>query len=151
MTRHLFSYGIRVRQDRRIELFPAAELMIQGRRKQGIRATFHIDSGATISVLPASDAKALGMSLPRGKKTSIGGITGELITGYQHTITVMFGTQKIMLPVVFAEHDQVPRILGRDGIFNIFMIVFDEAHRRVAFVDALDDRGLLDGLFQDKA
>ena len=69
MTRHLFSYGIRLRQDRRIELFPAAELLIQGQRSQGIRATSHIDSGATISVLPASDANALGIALRRGKKT----------------------------------------------------------------------------------
>jgi hypothetical protein len=62
MTRFIFPYGIRFRGDRHIELFPAAELFVKGRKKQGIRAVFHIDSGATLSVLPAGDAKVLGVA-----------------------------------------------------------------------------------------
>jgi hypothetical protein len=68
MTRHIFPYAIRFLHDRRIELLPAAELLITGRRKQGMRATFHIDSGATVSVLPASDAKALGIPPAQGQE-----------------------------------------------------------------------------------
>jgi aspartyl protease len=68
MTRHLFPCGIRFRQDRRVELFPAAELLITGRRNRGIRATFHLDSGATVTVVPASNAHALGIPLHHGKK-----------------------------------------------------------------------------------
>jgi hypothetical protein len=109
----------------------------------------HIDSGATISVLPASDAKALGIPLRRGKKIAVGGITGEPIMGYQHTIAVMFESEKLKIPVVFIEHESVPRILGRDGIFTSFMIVFDEAHRRVAFVDSADGRDARQAVFGD--
>jgi hypothetical protein len=146
MTRHLFSYGIRLRQDSRIELFPAAELMIQGRRQQGIRATFHIDSGATISVLPASDAKALGIPLRNGKKIVIGGITGEPLQGYQHTVAVALATGHISVPVVFAERDDVPKILGRDGVFTQF-IILDEPRRRVAFLEPDAERARLESRF----
>jgi hypothetical protein len=147
MTRHIFSYGIRLRQDSRIELFPAAELMIQGRRTQGIRATFHIDSWATISVLPASDAKALGIPLRRGKKIVIGGITGEPLQGYQHTVTVALATGRFTIPVAFVEHNDVPRILGRDGVFTQFIIIFDEPRRRVAFLEPDAERTRIDSLF----
>lgn len=95
MTGHIFPYGIRFRHDRRVELFPAAELLITGRHQQGIRATFHIDSGATVTVLPASDAHALGIPLRHGKKVVIGGISGEPLVGYQHTIGVSFETERI--------------------------------------------------------
>ena len=103
MTRHLFPYGIRFRQDRRVELFPAAELLITGRRNRGIRATFHIDSGATVTVLPASDAHALGIPLRQGKQVVIGGISGEPLVGYQHTIGVPFATERINILVMFVD------------------------------------------------
>lgn len=147
MTRHFFPYGIRFRQDRRMELFPAAELLITGRRNRGMPATFHLDSGATVTVLPASDAHALGIPLRHGKKVVIGGISGEPLTGYQQTIGVSFATERRKIPVVFVDRPDVPRILGRDGVFTQFTMVFDEARRRVAFLDASGEREVIDPLF----
>jgi hypothetical protein len=40
----------------------------------------------------------------------------------------------------------VPRILGRDGVFTQFIIVFDEARRRVAFLNASAERDIIDSL-----
>ena len=55
----IFPYGVRFLEDGRVEAFPAADISILGRHGSGIRALFHIDSGATTSVLPAQDAAAL--------------------------------------------------------------------------------------------
>jgi hypothetical protein len=151
MTRYSFPYGIRFREDRQIELFPAAELSIKGRGTRGIRATFHLDSGATISVLPASDAKALGIPLRRGSKMDVRSVSGETLSGYQHTIAVMLGGTRLTIPVIFVEQVLVPRILGRDGIFPRFAIVFDEARRRVAFIDGNTERQVIDTLFPTSA
>jgi Aspartyl protease len=150
MSRHIFPYGIRFREDRHIELFPAAELLMKGRRTQGIRAVFHIDSGATVSVLPSSDAKALGLPLRSGKKTVVRGIGGEPLIGYQHMIAVHLDEEKIKMPVVFVDHDRLPRILGRDGVFGRFAVMFDEARRRVSFIDAEKERTMIDHLFSAK-
>jgi hypothetical protein len=77
----------------------------------------------------------------------IGGISGEPLDGYQHTIGVTFETGRIKIPVVFVDRPDVPRILGRDGVFNRFAIVFDEAHRRVAFLDSSTERAAIDTMF----
>ena len=135
MTRHIFPYGIRLREDDKIEVFPAAELSIKGRGTRGIHATFHIDSGATISILPGSDAKALGISLNTGEKLIVRSVSGESLHGYRHSITLLFEVGHIKVPVVFVENTIVPRILGREGLFPHFAIIFDEAKRRVAFLD----------------
>ena len=38
------------------------------------------------------------------------------------------------LPVVFLDSDTAPRILGRSGIFDQFLVVFEERNRRSGFV-----------------
>ena len=149
MTRHIFPYGIRFREDRQIELFPAAEVLIEGRSNRGIRAVLHIDSGATLSVLPASDASQLGIPLSKGKKMLVKGVSGESLPGYRHTVRVHVGEEKFNIPVVFVEHPNVPAILGREGLFTSFAVVFDEARRRVAFLDGNTERKAIDALFPE--
>jgi hypothetical protein len=151
MTRHIFPYGIRFREDRQIELFPAAKLLIEGRASRGLRAVLHIDSGATMSVLPASDASQLGIRLSTGKKILVKGVSGEFLTGYRHTVRVHVGNETLNIPVVFVEHPYVPAILGREGVFTSFAIVFDEAKRRVAFMDGNRERKAIDTLFPTSA
>jgi Aspartyl protease len=147
MTRHIFPYGIRFREHRQIELFPAAELVIEGRGSRGIRAVLHIDSGATLSVLPASDSGQLGLRLSRRKKMLVKGVSGEFLTGYRHTVRVHVGDEQLTIPVVFVEHPNVPAILGREGVFTSFAMVFDEARRRVVFIDGNTERKAIDALF----
>lgn len=74
MSKFVFPYGIRFQEDGRVETFPAAEVFIVGRGKKGIRALFHIDSGATTSIMPSGDADVLGINAERGKKIFVRGI-----------------------------------------------------------------------------
>lgn len=150
MTRHIFPYGIRLRGDRHVEVFPAAEVFIKGRGTHGIRATFHIDSGAAVSVLPADDARELGIPLLAGPQAFVQGVASELLQGYQHTLAIEIGNERIKIPVVFIDHHDVPRILGRDGVFSRFIIMFDEVRRRAAFLESTADRDAVDPLFSDE-
>jgi hypothetical protein len=97
MTRHIFPYGIRLRGDRHVEVFPAAEVFIKGRGTRGIRATFHIDSGAAVSVLPADDARELGIPLSAGQQAFVQGVASELLQGYQHTLAIEIGNERIKM------------------------------------------------------
>jgi hypothetical protein len=87
MTRHIFPYGIRLRADRHVEVFPAADVSIKGRGTRGLRVTVHLDSGAAVSVLPADDARELGIPLAAGQRAFVQGVASELLQGYQHTLT----------------------------------------------------------------
>lgn len=147
MSRFAAPYAIRFREDRRIEVFPATELFVLGRGNRGIRATFHIDSGATTSILPAGDAAVLGIRYQTGKKLLVRGVFGETFLGYRREVALQFAAnQKLRLPVIFVESPAVPRILGREGVFARFSIIFDEARRRTGWLDDTE-RKTIDSLF----
>ena len=146
MNRYTFPYGIRFQEDSRIEVFPAVELSVTGRAGKGIRAVFHIDSGATTSALPFGDATVLGLNLKDGKKTLIRGITDVPLIGYRHIVKVQLGSRRLVIPMLFAQLESFPRILGREGVFSAFGILFDETRQRTGFLDARKERETLNAL-----
>ncbi len=145
--RFVCPYGVRFQEDGRVETFPAAEISILGRGGRGLHAAFHIDSGATVSILPASDAAALGIRLSRGKRMIIRGIGDSFFNGYRHAVAFQFNGRSIKAPAVFVEHAAAPRILGRAGIFPRFVILFDEAKRRTGWLDG-KERKAVDFIFR---
>lgn len=147
MNKLVFPYGIRFQEDGRVDVFPTIEADIVGLRGRGIRATFHLDSGATTSILPGSDAAALGLAASQGKRIAVRGVAGEPLMGRQSAITISLNGKKLRIPVIFIENIPVPRILGREGVFPFFGIVFDEAKRRSAFLEASKKRRTIDALF----
>ena len=147
MSKVVFPYGIRFREDSRIETFPAVEVSVLGKNGNGLRTVFHIDSGATTSVLPAGDANALSIVLDRNKKVLVRGITGEPLVGFRHIVVVDFGKFTVKIPAVFMEADGVPRILGREIIFERFAILFDEFKSRTLFLERRSESKAIDKLF----
>lgn len=148
-SRFIFPYGVRFQENGRIETFPAADIIVLGRNKKGLRAIFHIDSGATTSVLPGSDAEALEINIEAGIKTVIRGVSGEPITGYKHIIIIQFDNHKIKIPAIFTENNLIPRILGREGFFNYFGVLFHENKNRVVFLDERKERKIINSLFEN--
>jgi hypothetical protein len=149
MSRVVFPYGIRFQEDGIIDVFPMAELDVLGKGGVGIRAAFHIDSGATTSVLPADDGEALGLGIKQGKKILVRGILGVAAKGYVHEVTVQLEAIRFRIPVIFVLDTVVPRILGRAGVFPRFAIVFDEIKQRTALLDARKDRKNINLMFSN--
>ncbi|TSC78106.1 MAG: hypothetical protein G01um101433_393 [Parcubacteria group bacterium Gr01-1014_33] len=139
MSRFVFPYGIQFREDSRIEVFPAAELFILGNGGRGIRALFHVDSGATTSVLPASDAAELGIHVAGGKRLIVRGIFAEEFFGYRHNVKAEFNGFRLHIPMIFVDA-HVPPILGREGVFSRSGILFDEVKRKIAFLEEWSER-----------
>ena len=77
----VLSYGIRFREDGRLETFPITEIVLFGRNKKEVGGVYLIDSGATTSIAPAHDAMLLDIALSRGRKTIIRGIGETQFTG----------------------------------------------------------------------
>jgi len=132
--RRVFPYGIRFQEGGTLETFPMAEVDVLSKNGEGIHAVFHIDSGATTSALPAVDAEALGISLKKGKQILVRGILGDGAMGYIHEVTLRFDQKnEFRIPVIFVEHESMPRILGREGLFNQFALIFEESKNRTGF------------------
>ena len=135
MKNIIFPYGIRFQEDGKIAVFPAAQARIKSSTSESLLGTFLIDSGATISVLPAGDAEVLGIDLQKGTKIVIRGLGATDFLGYRHVIQCEIQKRTLKLPVVFVDHPATLRIFGREGLFKKFIIVFDEQKQRTLFLD----------------
>ncbi|MFH1462637.1 MAG: hypothetical protein ABIG08_03025 [bacterium] len=132
----VFPYGITLKENGVIDTVPVAEVGFKNKEGEWLSLFLVIDSGATISALPKSDALVFGIDADKGKRMTISGIGGKKLIGWQHQITVRMGKEILKLPLVFLEGDIVPRVLGRAGIFEKFLLVFEEKERRAAFIGA---------------
>ena len=99
-----------------------------------------------MSLLPLTDAEALGIELTSGEKISLAGISGDALVGYRHQATLdLEGFPLSAVPIAFSSRSDVPRVLGRKGAFEHFGILFDEAKRRVGFLDRRERKNI-DGI-----
>lgn len=130
----IFPYGIRLKEGGALDIFPAAEITLNSKNGERLSLIFVIDSGATISALPKTDASVLGINLQEGDQFFVSGIEGTMLSGWRHELPVRLGKNFIKIPVVFLNSDSAPRVLGREGLFNKFTIVFEEAERRSGFL-----------------
>lgn len=132
----VFPYGITLREGGAVSVFPVVEVLFpaDGIQKERVSLLFVVDSGATISAMPKSDADVFGIELGEGSLVTVGGIGGELIRGRQRSVMVRIADNTLLIPMVFLDDDAAPRILGREGVFDHFTIVFDEHRQRSGFL-----------------
>ena len=122
-------YGIRLGAQGEIETVPIVHARLRSPQGSEISAILIIDSGATISLLSSADADVLGVDLKSGKRVSVRGVTGHEIIGYRHSLPmVVEGFILKRVPIIFSEHPDAPRVLGRAGVFNHFGLLFYQTH-----------------------
>lgn len=115
-------------------LFPAAEVGFPSKHGGWFTLFLLVDSGAVTSALPKSDAAAFGIDPERGRQTAIAGIAGAPIQGWEHAVRIRFGDEILEIPILFVDSPTAPRVLGREGVFDRFTIVFEENRRRTGFL-----------------
>ena len=131
---HLFPYGIMLQEGGKVALFPAAELAFQTKEGDAVSLFLILDSGASISALPKSDAMTFGIDVESGIPTAVSGIEGKPIEGWRHELLVRIGGERVVIPFLFLGTDDAPRILGREGVFDRYAVVFEETKRRTALL-----------------
>lgn len=132
----VYPYGITLREIGIIDVFPAVEVGFLSKESEWLSLFLLVDSGATISALPKSDASALGVDVESGKAAHVSGISGEAIMGWTHEISIKLGENILRVPFVFLDFESAPRVLGRVGVFDKFTIIFEELDRRTGFLNS---------------
>lgn len=131
----VFPYGITLHEEGKVALFPAAEVAFHTKESEWLSLFLVVDSGATISALPVSDAQVFGIAVEQGTPMHVYGIGGTPAQGWRHDIRVKLGNEVLTIPFVFLEGEGVPRVLGREGVFDRFLILFDEVRRRTGMLN----------------
>jgi len=87
-----------------------------------------LDSGADFCIFHAEIGEYLGISVVSGPREFFGGVVGSQATAYIHKVDFTIGGNSYLnIPVGFS-YDIAPHgygILGHEGFFNIFKVIFD--------------------------
>lgn len=95
-------------------------------KKNFIKTSALIDSGATISIFREEVAEELDIEIEKGVETYLGGVGGR-IKGYIHILKVEVAGKKFRCPIVFSREYLVSfNLLGRESFFPKFSITFEE-------------------------
>ena len=70
----------------------------------------------------------------KGVLTMVTGIGSEMIQGWKHELPIMLHQEQLTIPVVFLDNEFAPRILGREGVFDRFCVLFQETNRRTGVI-----------------
>lgn len=91
-----------------------------------------IDSGANVSIFPKAVGDALGIDF-EGEPEPIEGVAGTFL-GYPHYVNIRLGDYKesISIRALFMMGEPYP-LLGREGIFDKFDVLFQERLKKVIF------------------
>lgn len=91
----------------------------------------YLDSGADMTLLPLSFAKALGIKIEEDQVKEIRGIGDSAVSVVIKEVEMKIGDVNIKAHVSIALIEEVPYLLGRKDIFNKFRIVFEEFNEKI--------------------
>lgn len=114
------------------KIYPLAKIdLLYEKKKQ----TFWpiIDSGANVSIFPKAVGDALGIDF-EGEPEAVEGVLGTFL-GYSHFVNIKLGdySQPISIRALFLMGEPYP-LLGREGIFEKFDVLFQERLKKVVFI-----------------
>jgi len=113
---------------------PVAEVFIKDKRGMWRALTMYIDSGADACVMSRSFGELFGHDIEKGRSIRMKGFGEEEIRAYVHNMEFKLGKHEIKVKVAIAENDNVPNVLGRTDVFNLFEIQFKNQKQCTRFL-----------------
>lgn len=113
-------------------LRPVAEVDITADERNWFPALLYIDSGADISVVPRSFGELLGLDLSKNLG-EVRGVGDAIVSLSIQVVKMKIGGEVLEVKVGVAQINEVPYILGRHDVFNLFKITFEEKNKKISF------------------
>ncbi len=111
---------------------PIVEFYIKDKKGNWNRFLAYVDSGASLTVLTRDDANRLGITLEKGKRTDLHGISGA-VPAYIHNTSIKIAGKILKVKIAFSISNETPRLLGRDKIFESFTVCFSDRKHKITF------------------
>jgi len=113
-------------------LRPVAEVFLKTNSNKWIEFHPYIDSGADITMIPLSVGKLLGIDLDKTKVEQIGGIRGSGPVVYTKRV-MKIGSEEFPVHIAWALTEDVPPLLGRTDVFDMFTVTFRQHEKKIIF------------------
>jgi hypothetical protein len=86
-----------------------------------------VDTGADVSILPYSQGLMFVETPEKGERHDVGGIVPHArLAVYRHDLKIRLDGKEFEAPMMIAESDDVPPILGRYKAIDKFLAQFDK-------------------------
>ena len=112
---------------------PVAEIHLKDKNNIWRALTMYIDSGADISILSKSFGELFSHNIKKGQEIRLKGINNCNFLAYIHTFEIRIGKNEERIKIAIAQNDEVPNILGRFDVFNLFEICFKNKSQQTTF------------------
>jgi aspartyl protease len=113
-------------------LRPVASVELRALRGHWFPALMYIDSGADMTLVPSDFGKLLGMDLSKNR-ASLAGVTSAPLRVSLQSADIKVGRTIENAMIAVAKRNDVPYLLGREGLFKAFEIVFEEYKSLTSF------------------
>jgi len=103
--------------------------------KKGIHTFCLVDSGADVCLMPASIGQLIGIDIEAGAEDQIRGIANQPAKTYRHLVHITVPKLASFDASVAFSADIKYGILGQEGFFERFRVIFDRKKQQFEVVD----------------
>lgn len=128
----VFKYKAETTSNKQKILRPVAEVYLKTLSNSWIKFYPYIDSGADVTMIPLSFGKLLGFKIDESKIQQIGGIRGSVPVIFIQT-HLKIGKEEFPTRLAWALIEDVPPLLGRTDVFDIFKVTFEQYKEIIIF------------------
>jgi hypothetical protein len=82
--------------------------------------------------LTRDDANRVGLILEKGERIDLHGVSG-VIPAYLHPVKIKVASRTFNVKVAFSTSNETPRLIGRQGLFDKFVVCFNDKSKTVSF------------------
>lgn len=111
---------------------PVADIYLKTKSNSWIEFHPYIDSGADLTMIPLSLGKLLGFHLDEKLVSQIGGIRGS-VPVMNTQCRMRIGNKELNVQVAWALVEDVPPLLGRTNVFDVFNVTFKQREKIIRF------------------
>ena len=117
---------------------PVLDVIFRTAEGQETRELFVVDSGADVSMATRYLCDALGLPWDEGTPVELRGIVPReecRVSTRLHMVEIYVrdADRRFTIPICFADSDDAPLLLGREGFFDAFGIYFDKRNLQTRF------------------
>ena len=132
-TSKVFSYKQEINVWGRKFYRPVATIYINHKDTTWHPYSMYIDSGADITTINKTFGNLVGLRLkPKEQKYELNGVGGKEEFVYRD-IEIKIVKQVFNIKIAWVQNDNIPLLLGREGVFDKFEIIFKEKFREIIF------------------
>lgn len=133
----VFRYKEEITSRKQKIIRPVAEVYLKSLTDSWIKFYPYIDSGADVTMIPLSLGKLLGFKIDESKIQQIGGIRGSVPVIFIKA-SLKIGKEEFPTRLAWALIEDVPPLLGRTDVFDIFKVTFEQYKKVIIFERRLE-------------